>query len=102
MGKRDWTQARAKVDREAACRVCGANQGIQAAHIIPRSRVGPGAGEVAENICPLCQDCHTAYDSHSLDLLPYLTREEQGTAAFLVGLAEAVRRICGRHADLGD
>jgi len=98
--KRDWTEARAKVEEEGDCRVCGA-PGPDAAHLIPRSRIRSGPGEQPLNIVPLCRAHHTAFDAHQLDLLPYLTLSEQGYAASLVGLAEAVRRICGRE-QMGD
>lgn len=87
---RDWTAARAKVDREP-CRVC-LSPFVDAAHIIPRSRATPGPGEDARNIVPLCRKHHVEYDQGRLDLLPYLTREEQAYAVELVGLYEAYRR----------
>lgn len=96
--KRDWAAARAKVDREAVCRVCSHGNGfvtgpaLDAAHIIPRSRVNPGVGEDGRNILPLCRGCHISYDQGRLDVLPYLTREEQAYAVELVGLYEAYRR----------
>jgi 5-methylcytosine-specific restriction endonuclease McrA len=83
---------RAKCDREGLCRVC-ARKGVDAAHIIPRSRVKPGIGEDERNCCPLCRTCHAAFDQGRLDLLPFLTREEQSYAVELVGLFEAYRRI---------
>lgn len=91
--KRDWTAARRKVDLEGSCRVCHSTWALQAAHIIPRSRVKPGIGEDARNIVPLCPDCHKAYDELGADLLLHLTREEQAYAVELVGLYEAYRRI---------
>jgi hypothetical protein len=93
--KRNWTAAREKVDAEARCRVCGrSNVKLDAAHIVPRSRVSAGPGEAPENIVPLCHECcHPAYDAHRLDLLPYLTLEEQAYAVSLVGMHEAYRRI---------
>lgn len=94
---RVWADMREKVEREAICRVCSLGAGfvpvpLDAAHIIPRSRVKPGIGEDPRNCCPLCRPCHTAYDAGRLDLLPYLTREEQAYAVELVGLYEAFRR----------
>jgi 5-methylcytosine-specific restriction endonuclease McrA len=94
---RDWTAARRKVDTEARCRVCGrSNVKLDAAHVVPRSRVSAsagGPGEHPDNIVPLCHEpCHAAYDAHRLDLLPYLTLAEQAYATGLVGLAEAYRR----------
>lgn len=90
--KRDWGAARAKVDDEGCCRVCGGTWNIEAAHIIPRSRITSG-GEDARNIVPLDRMCHVAYDEGTLDLLPHLTLDEQAYAAELVGLAEAYQRI---------
>lgn len=90
--KRDWSAMREKCDTEEVCRVC--RHGLpEAAHIIPRSRVGAGPGEDAKNCCPLCRECHAAYDQGRLDLLPYLERDEQAYAVELVGLFEAYRRI---------
>jgi cytochrome c553 len=88
---RDWEAARAKVEAEVRCRVCQYSA-LDAAHIIPRSRVSPGPGEDPRNIVPLCRMCHAAYDQGTLDILPYLSREEQAYAVELVGLAEAYRR----------
>lgn len=98
---RDWTEPRAKVEAEGMCRVCWAPD-PDAAHIIPRSRVTPGIGEDPRNICPLCRQHHRAYDRQNgnepqLDLLPYLTNEEQGYAVSLVGLFNALHRITGMH-----
>jgi 5-methylcytosine-specific restriction endonuclease McrA len=93
MTRRDWTAARRKVDLESVCRVCHGTWALQAAHIIPRSRIKPGLGEDARNIVPLCPDCHKAYDEGGFDLLPYLSHEEQAYAVGLVGLFEAYRRI---------
>jgi predicted restriction endonuclease len=68
-------------------------EGVDAAHIIPRSRVGPKYGEVALNCVPLCRGHHRAYDEGQLDLLPYVTFPEQAYAVALVGLEEARRRL---------
>lgn len=94
MSRRDWTAAREKCENEDfRCRVCG-RLPTQAAHIVPRSRISIGyGGENALNICPLCARCHAAYDQGRLDLLPFLTLEEQSYAVKLVGLAEAYRRV---------
>jgi hypothetical protein len=66
---------------------------LDAAHIIPRSRVGPPEGDHPLNIVPCCRPCHSAYDLGTLDLLPHITLQEQGYAASLVGLDEARQRI---------
>ena len=97
MKRRDWREARAKVDAEdGRCRVCR-HPGAEAAHVIPRS-LAPGVGENmgADNIVPLCggpHGCHGAYDRHDLDLLPYLTLPEQIAAVRQAGgIALAYRR----------
>ena len=92
--------ARAKVEREGACRigatVCLNSLGVDAAHLIPRSRI-PGPECMAEsNIVPLCRAHHTAFDAGRLDLLPFLTRDEQAYATFLVGIHEAYTRLTGQ------
>lgn len=97
MARRSWVAARAKVDREARCRVCGTPWGVEAAHIIPRSRVSPGPGEDERNIVPLCRGCHAEFDGHRLALGAFLTRDELGYAAGLVGEFEADRRINKRR-----
>ena len=94
MKRRDWREARAKVEYESGrCRVCYAPN-ADAAHVIPRS-LAPGVGNNmrADNIVPLCRDCHTEYDQHRLDLLPYLTLPEQVAAVRSAGgIALAYRR----------
>ena len=88
--RRDWKAARAKVDREGCCRVCGIGGRLEAAHIIPRSL---GGEQREESIVPLCPACHRAYDGGRLDLLPYLTFEEQAEAVRVLGMSRAMRRI---------
>lgn len=94
MTRRDWKEARAKVDAEnGRCRVCGAPN-AEAAHVIPRS-LAPGVGNNmgADNIVPLCRDCHTEYDHHRLSLLEYLGMAEQVAAVRQAGgIALAYRR----------
>ena len=93
--KRSWKEARAKVDRDG-CRLCGSYFAVEAAHLIARSRITTG-GEDPRNIVPLCGnrgcEAHRSFDEGRLDILPYLTREEQAYAVELVGLAEAYQRL---------
>lgn len=93
---RVWTAMREKCDREGVCRVCG-SPNPEAAHIVPRSRIKAGIGEDARNCIPLDRRCHLAYDQGGLDVLPYLTREEQAYAVELVGLYEAYRRTTNQR-----
>lgn len=96
--ERDWAAARAKVDAEALCRVCKqlSPARIEAAHIIARAVVpGPEAMDPL-NIVPLCGECHSQYDRRRLDLLPYLTVDEQAFAVICArGIFAANRRITG-------
>ena len=90
--RRDWKQARAKVDGEGECRVCGTGSGLEAAHVVGRS-YDPPTGKVRPiDVVPLCGPCHRAYDARSLDLLANLTYEEQGAAAEHLGLLRALHR----------
>lgn len=91
--RRDWGPARAKVDDEACCRRCGGTFRIEAAHVIGREVDKDAAYVVlAVRVVPLCNYCHTAYDAHQLDLLPYLRLEEQIAATRDAGGIELARR----------
>ena len=102
--RRDWREARAKVEAEVRCRVCkGSPPHIEAAHVIGREHDEPLSAETKvlwvdpERIVPLCGICHGHYDAHALDLLPYLTLDEQLQAVRDAGgIALALRRISGR------
>lgn len=62
------------------------------AHITPR----PHGGCDSEHcICPLPRRLHNLYDEGKLDLLPWLTLEEQAHAASHLGLLGAVKRTTG-------
>jgi predicted restriction endonuclease len=88
---RDWQFARAKVDYERGCRVCGSRSNVEAAHTIGRKH--DGAVVDADDIVPLCREHHQLYDRHELDLLPYLTHAEQAAAVAHVGIESARRRL---------
>lgn len=105
MRRRNWSEARAKVDREGRCRVCGSSWRVEAAHVIPRS-VAPNGGEHHDAIVPLCGDyvdqdgravkgCHSRYDdkSEGLDLRPYLTVQEYDAAIEAAGSWGMAERI---------
>ena len=93
--RRNWREARDKVEAEDyRCRVCRSSFQVEAAHVIPRS-LAPGVGNNmgADNIVPLCRECHVEYDQHRLDLLPYLNMGEQVAAVRQAGgIALAYRR----------
>jgi len=90
--RRNWKDARKKVEREGVCRVCGFGmvEGLEAAHVIGREHDRCLSGSSVryvnpDSVVPLCggvltRGCHGKYDAHQLDLLPYLTGEEKEQA----------------------
>lgn len=90
--------AREKVDAEGVCRVCGIGgpEKLDAAHLWNRSQGGPGFDD-PEAIVPLCSDIkggfghHQEYDRYELDLLPYLTVDEQVSLVRYAGSIERAR-----------
>ncbi len=69
-----------------------------------RQWLGEGAVDSAHVACqhhceepaatvPLCRSLHDAYDAHRLNLLPFLTREEEVHATLEVGILGALKRI---------
>ena len=105
--KRDWGSALKKVQEEACCRVCGATDYLDAAHVIGREHdakvVGPKGGRTIfvhpDSIVPLCgafskNFCHQSYDRRELDLLPYLNLYEQIRAVEDAGgIISALKRV---------
>jgi hypothetical protein len=98
--ERDWTEARAKVDRERLCRVCEARGPLEAAHVVNRGAADeshPDGGHRlivrAVDVVPLCAACHRAYDGRTLNLLPFLTPDEQTRAVQVAGgIVRALQR----------
>ena len=88
---RDWSEPHAKRDAEGVCRVCG-REGVDAAHIIPRS-LAPSGAERQDNIVPLCRSCHRLYDEGFLSLEEYLTAAEAACAVLLAGSLRAALRV---------
>jgi hypothetical protein len=72
----------------AVCRSCG-RFGVHPAHVVDRSL---GGCDEALCVVALCPVCHRDYDLHTLDVLPLLSREEQGHAALHLGLIGALER----------
>ena len=97
--RRDWSAARAKVEAEGVCRVCR-RPNPEAAHVTGRKHDKPKAGGKTlyvkpESVVALCGQHHRAYDAHELDLLPYLTLDEQLQAVADAGGLELARvRLC--------
>lgn len=90
--RRAWTDARSKVIREGRCRACKRPGRLDAAHIIPRSRIPGDAAMDERNVLPLCRACHRKHHDGELELLPLLNRHEQAYIVLLVGIEEARRR----------
>lgn len=95
--RRDWSDAREKVEDEGRCRVCHIERGLQAAHVTRRSFDQPRPGRKTlwvnpDSIIPLCPPCHTAYDHHEISILAHLTHAEQVKALEDMGTIEAVRK----------
>lgn len=125
---RDWSDARAKIEEEGACRACGRNQynaRIEAAHTIGREHdqqlmhgTCEGAGCAGcnqhgvvkwvnpDDVIPLCGPatstgtCHGKQHAHLLDLLPILSPEEQVRAVQVTGsIATAYIKLAGALPD---
>ena len=82
-----------KVRSEGKCRVCQLPADVaelHPAHVADRSL---GGCDEPLCVCALCPVCHRRYDEGELDLLPFLTREEQAHAVAHLGLVGALRRI---------
>ena len=88
--KRDWSEARRKVEQEGRCRVCH-GLAVDPHHVVPRSRMGATADD-PRNILPLCRFHHDEAHLGRLELLPLLSLEEQAYIVGLVGIEEARRR----------
>lgn len=103
--RRIWESAELKKEREGACRVCAAHNVVtdgplEAAHIIGREHdrwrddlqaywVDP------DSVVPLCSEHHRLYHVRELDLLPYLTLDEQHLAVDQAdGIFSAYRKTC--------
>lgn len=103
--KRDWSAAILKVEREAVCRICASHDvvtdgAVEAAHIIGREHdrwredlqaywVDP------DSVVPMCGLHHESYHARDLDLLPYLTLDEQLVAVDQAnGIYSAYRKTC--------
>ena len=83
-----------------SCIVCGAEDRVDAAHVVPRAL---GCGD-ALDVVPLCRACHRAYDAGELDLLPHLEpvwRAQVAHAVGHVGLIGALRRVGGPNGAAG-
>lgn len=94
--KRDSRDAVAKCEEEGRCRVCGIERGLDLAHLAPREHDEPKPGRKTryvepDNAIPLCRHDHTDFDAHRLDVLPYLTLDEQLHVVRVLGGIEQAR-----------
>ena len=105
--RRDWSDARQKVQDEGRCRLCSATGiKIDAAHVLgrrfDRPRVEGSSTKVLyvhpDSIVPLCAStpdrvgCHYRYDAGEVSILAVLTRAEQVRAVQDAGGIELARR----------
>ena len=88
--KRDWRAAEQK--RTNWCRMCAKVGRVELAHVIGRARDDRSGLVNPDSVVPLCQTCHREYDAGRLDLLPFLTVDEQVQAVRDAGGLEAARR----------
>jgi hypothetical protein len=65
---------------------------LDPAHIIDRTH---GGCDDEDCICPLPRRLHDLYDEKKLDLLPWLTLDEQSHAVKHVGIPSALKRTTG-------
>jgi hypothetical protein len=99
---RDWSQAHDKLAAEGRCRCAGddCSGKVDPHHIVPRSAGLGDPLDAASNIVPLCRLHHEAAHGGDLDLLPYLTHDEQAYAVFLVGYMRAGQYMSGKRDEL--
>ena len=98
--KRDWKDARAKVEAEEACRVCKVGGKLEAAHTVGRKFDRPKEGKKELwvdplSVVPLCPECHRAFDSRELCIIHVLETDEQVRAVADLGSIETARRHLG-------
>lgn len=110
--KRYWADAVAKRDSEQVCRVCRRTPSgefgdrLEIAHVSGRKYDRPYVDDGVflpsdvlyvdpVDIVPLCTSDHLAFDANELDLLPFLTPDEQAAAVLnLGGAISMLKRVC--------
>ena len=112
MIRRDWSDARRKVDDEGRCRRClRSDVRLEAAHVLGRRydkpRVEGSTTKVLyvhpDSVIPLCgstvstsgvvtKGCHERFDHHEIGILGFLTPAEQIRAVQDAGSIESARR----------
>jgi hypothetical protein len=103
--KREWAPARTKVEEERCCRICKrTDRPLEAAHVLGREHDEPMVvdGRITKTllvhparVIPACgpfpAGCHGDIDMRRINLLPYLTLDEQIQAVKDAGGVEAAR-----------
>jgi len=105
--KRDWSDARAKVEEEGCCRICKrTDRPLEAAHVLGREhdepKVSKTTGEILkelyvhpDRVIPACgpfpEGCHGAQHNREINTQAHLTLEEQLQAVRDAGSIEAAR-----------
>lgn len=100
--KRDWSDAQAKLEDEAACRVCDKRIDLEKCHISGRKYDQPRFDQKQLYVDPrdiviLCgpstdsRSCHNRFDSGQIDLQEHLTTEEQARCVEVLGSIENAR-----------
>lgn len=100
--KRDWTDAE---EKRTYCRICGTFSNVELAHVMGRKYdqpKTPGSKTLyvhPDSVVPLCgpfpEGCHGDQEHGRVDLLPYLTPDEQLRAVYEAGSIDtARRRLC--------
>ena len=105
--RRDWSDVKKKMQMRE-CRGCSYEQRfwIQRAHLVPRRfdevRKGPKGAKYlyvhADNVVPLCIECHRAFDAGELSLVGKLTMRELRHVVSILGKHRARRRLSGGEA----
>ena len=99
--RRDWSDARQKVEDAGRCSRClRSDVRLEAAHVMgrryDRPRVEGSTTKVLyvhpDSVWAACSDCHRAYDAKEIGILPFLTLAEQVRAVQDAGSIEGARR----------
>jgi 5-methylcytosine-specific restriction endonuclease McrA len=86
----EFRRIKNKCASEGSCRICGSFYGIDPHHVVYRSL---GGTNDPRNIIPACRPCHIAIHDKAIDLLSHLLPDEQGYAAWLIGIERAHRLL---------
>jgi hypothetical protein len=97
--RRDWTEARTKVETEGRCRLSHTGEclgPLAAAHVVGR-QADDSRVVHADDVIPLCTHHHGLYDARRVSILECLTYEEQARAVAKLGIIRAAKRLTGNR-----